>query len=46
MGLKAVMLDTQGLIELFYRVYNPDVFDTQKMQDTNKLGVSDNIAVA
>jgi hypothetical protein len=44
MGLKAGRLDTQSLIELFYRVYNPDVYDTQKMQDTEKLGVSDNIA--
>ncbi len=46
MGLKAAMLDTQGLIELYYRVYNPDVFDSQKMQAVNKLGVTDNGAVA
>lgn len=43
MGLKAAQLDTQSLIELYYRVYNPDVYDTQKMQDSGKLGVSDNI---
>jgi hypothetical protein len=43
MGLKAVQLDTQSLIELFYRVYNPETYDTQKMQDAAKLRVSDEI---
>lgn len=43
MGLKAVQLDTQSLIELFYRVYNPETYDTQKMQDVTKLRVSDQI---
>ncbi len=42
MGLKAVQLDTQGLIELYYRVYNPETYDTQRMTDTDKLRVSDN----
>lgn len=42
MGLSAVMLDTQGLIELYYRVYNPESFDTQKMVNTEDLRVSDN----
>lgn len=39
MGLQAVMLDTQGLIELYYSVYNPDIFDTEKMADISKLQV-------
>lgn len=39
LGLQAVMLDTQGLIELYYSVYNPDIFDTEKMVDINKLQV-------
>lgn len=39
MGLQAVMLDTQGLIELYYTVYNPDLFDNEKMTDVNKLQV-------
>lgn len=39
MGLQAVMLDTQGLIELYYTVYNPDTFDNEKMTDVNKLQV-------
>ena len=44
MGLKAVQLDTQSLIELYYRVYNPETAETQKVQDTDKLRVSDNTA--
>lgn len=39
MGLQAVLLDTQGLIELYYTVYNPDLFDTEKVVDVNKLQV-------
>ena len=42
MGLKSQQLDTQGLIELYYRVYNPETFDSEKMSDTDKLRVSDN----
>lgn len=37
MGLKVVQLDTQGLIELYYTSYNPDVFDTEKLVDVDKL---------
>lgn len=44
MGLKSVVLDTQGLIELYYRVYNPETYDAEKMTDTEKLRVSDNIS--
>ena len=43
MGLKAVQLDTQSLIELYYRVYNPETYDTQKMQDTGKMRVQEEI---
>jgi hypothetical protein len=43
MGLKSAMLDTQGLIELYYRVYNPETYDAQKMADTDKLRVTENI---
>jgi type IV secretory pathway VirB4 component len=43
MGLKAVQLDTQSLIELYYRVYNPEVYDTEKMTDTSKLRVTEEI---
>lgn len=39
MGLQVVMLDTQGLIELYYTCYNPEVLDTEKLVDINKLRV-------
>lgn len=38
-GLKAVSLDTQSLIELYYNTYNPDTYDQQKIVDINKLDV-------
>ena len=41
MGLQAVRLDTQGLIELFYTTYNPDVFDSQPLEDISKLRVDE-----
>lgn len=41
MGLKAVQLDTQSLIEMYYRVYNPEVYESQKMQETSKLRVTE-----
>ncbi len=37
MSLNAVMLDTQSLIELFYTVYNPELFENQRMVDVKKL---------
>jgi hypothetical protein len=39
MGLQTAMLDTQGLIELYYTCYNPQVLDTQKLVDTSTLQV-------
>jgi hypothetical protein len=38
-GLKAVSLDTQSLIELYYNTYNPDIYDQQKIVDVNKLNI-------
>lgn len=38
-GLKAIQLDTQGLIELYYNTYNPDTYDQQKLVDVNKLNI-------
>jgi len=40
-GLNAVQLDTQSLIELFYNAYNPEIVDFQKMQDVGKLRVEE-----
>ena len=37
MSLSAVQLDTQSLIELYYTVYNPELFESQRMTDINKL---------
>jgi hypothetical protein len=39
MGLQAIELDTQGLIELYYNSYNPDVAEAQKLAPIEKLQV-------
>lgn len=39
MSLESALLDTQGLIELYYSVYNPEVYDTQKIGDIGKLQI-------
>ena len=39
MGLQAVALDTQSLIELYYNIYNPSEASTQPLEDINKLQV-------
>lgn len=39
MSLNAVALDTQSLIELYYTVYNPELFETQRMADLNTLQI-------
>lgn len=39
MGLQVAMLDTQSLIELYYTVYNPQILDSQKLADIDKLQV-------
>lgn len=45
LGLKTQMLDTQALIELYYRAYNPDLADIQKMQDITKVKTEETYAV-
>ncbi len=37
MGLSTARLDTQGLIELYYTVYNPDLFEEQKLGDISEI---------
>jgi len=44
MGLKAVMLNTQQLIELYYRAYNPELIDTEKLDDMENMRVAENQA--
>jgi hypothetical protein len=41
MSLSAVMLDTQGLIELYYNTYNPETSKQQKMADISKLRIEE-----
>ena len=38
-GLNAIQLDTQGLIELYYNSYNPATSANQKLVDVNQLRV-------
>jgi len=40
-GLKAVPLDTQSLIELYYDYYNPEISAQEKMEETEKLETED-----
>jgi len=37
MSLNAVMLDTQSTIELLYTMYNPELFESERMVSTSKL---------
>ena len=39
MSLQVALLDTQGLIELYYSSYNPDVYEAQKLVDVGALRV-------
>lgn len=41
MSLQAARLDTQGLIELYYNCYNPDVFEEQHLTDVSKIGLEE-----
>ncbi len=41
MSLSAAQLDTQSLIELYYTVYNPEMFETQRMTDVNNLQIEE-----
>jgi len=37
MSLKAIQLDTQSLIELYYNSYNPDTYENQKIVEVGKI---------
>lgn len=39
MGLNSVRLDTQSLIELYYNVYNPDLFEEEKLASVDEIQV-------
>ena len=44
-GLKTKLLDTQALIELYYRVYNPDLAEAQKLTDLTALRTEETASV-
>ena len=44
-GLTSQLLDTQALIELYYKVYNPDVAEIEKLQDISKISIEESLAV-
>ena len=39
MSLSAIQLDTQSLIELYYTVYNPELFEVQRMTEVGRLQI-------
>ncbi len=41
MGLQTARLDTQGLIELYYNAYNPDVFEGERLGELGKIRIED-----
>lgn len=41
MGLQSVVLDTGGLIELFYNCYNPELSKRQKLRDMEKIKIDE-----
>ncbi|OGL95778.1 hypothetical protein A2348_00070 [Candidatus Uhrbacteria bacterium RIFOXYB12_FULL_58_10] len=41
MGLQSARLDTQGLIELYYNAYNPDVFEEERLGELGKIRIED-----
>ncbi len=40
-GLSTAILDTQSLIELYYSVYNPEVYESQKIRDLSKVQIEE-----
>ncbi len=41
MGLNCVQLDTQGIIEVLYTMYNPETAQSQKLVETSELNVEE-----
>jgi len=41
MGLQSARLDTQGLIELYYNAYNPDLFEEERLGEMGKIRTED-----
>jgi len=43
MGVSVARLDTQSLIELYYKTYNPETSKNQQLVDLDKIKVGDNL---
>ena len=43
MGVSVARLDTQSLIELYYKTYNPETSKNQQLADLDKIKVGDNL---
>lgn len=43
MGVSVARLDTQSLIELYYKTYNPETSKNQQLTDLDKIKVGDNL---
>ena len=41
MGVLSIVLDTQGLIELYYNTYNPRISESQPLVDISKLDIEE-----
>lgn len=41
MGVAVAVLDTQSLIELYYTVYNPDIYDVEKIRPASEIRVEE-----
>lgn len=41
MGLQTARLDTQGLIELYYNAYNPDLFEEERLGEMGKISTEE-----
>ena len=39
MGITSIQLDTEGLIELYYNIYNPQISESQPLVDLGKLNL-------
>lgn len=44
MGVSVARLDTQSLIELYYKTYNPETSKNQQLADLDKIKVGDNLS--
>lgn len=46
MGLSSARLDTQGLIELYYNVYNPDLYESEKLTNIRQVNIEESSQIS